>query len=403
MLTATGQPALPMEVGTAFGAPTPDSFIFPTGPKKSARSSRLIICALVCCLILCCITALCFLAWAIVFNVLYSTDGHHSGDAPAVPTEPLGFSLSGSGLLIFYHVGALSALLDLGLVQPRGVTPLAGLSGGAITSLMTCAGMSPMEIFGALTNALANAKADPAAYDGLAAMLRKDILPRIPADAWKVCSGRVRVGMTVLDPGSTRLNDQSPHVVDHFESRADLEAALVATSFLFCVSGPTPHTFFRGYPVIDGGYSTSMSDVCHPGVNRCVRVSAFYNERHMTPEANCSVSINSCPGDRSPRRPPFGSVSALPYPQAPSQQPSACTQDLLEPSFFLPGLGDIYPGRSAASRAYVSEAEWWAHAVTPNATFDAEQGRADTIQWAVESGIPGAAALVGSSGPWMQQ
>jgi hypothetical protein len=47
---------------------------------------------------------------------------------------PLGFSFSGGGFLIPYHVGALKALLKLGLVRP-GVTHVGGSSAGSIDKM----------------------------------------------------------------------------------------------------------------------------------------------------------------------------------------------------------------------------------------------------------------------------
>lgn len=53
----------------------------------------------------------------------------------------VGIGISGTGLLVFFLLGALDALTKAGVIKP-GVTPLAGSSGGSVLALAQCTGVS---------------------------------------------------------------------------------------------------------------------------------------------------------------------------------------------------------------------------------------------------------------------
>ena len=60
---------------------------------------------------------------------------------------------AGSGFLIQYYAGAMSALLERGVVKP-GQTPMAGRSGGAFTAVATTLGLTAQQQFDAWTRAV---------------------------------------------------------------------------------------------------------------------------------------------------------------------------------------------------------------------------------------------------------
>jgi len=64
-------------------------------------------------------------------------------------------AIQGSSLLIFYYAGVMDSMLKCGAVVP-GVTKMAGLSGGAITSVLTTVGLNGTQQFKFWRDAVVN-------------------------------------------------------------------------------------------------------------------------------------------------------------------------------------------------------------------------------------------------------
>jgi hypothetical protein len=97
----------------------------------------------------------------------------------------------------------------------------------------------------------------------------------------KCSSGRVRVGITALNPESDTFADGKALAVSHFFDADDISSALRASSYLSCFIGDTPYRLFRGMPVIDGGYKVDFPDICPPD-SKCIRVSSYVVGSNVT-------------------------------------------------------------------------------------------------------------------------
>ena len=69
----------------------------------------------------------------------------------------------------------------------------------------------------------------------------------------------------------------SPKIISQFRDLADVKAALLATSCIPLYFSPSPVSFFRGFPAIDGFFSTKRSDFGAPATTATitVRVAPF--------------------------------------------------------------------------------------------------------------------------------
>lgn len=102
----------------------------------------------------------------------------------------------------------------------------------------------------------------------------------------------VRIAFAQLDASKTSLNNSATWIVDHFSSLRDVASALTCTSYIPCMTGPTTYNLFRNQPVIDGGYSAGLEDLC-PGGNtqNCIKLSSY----HVHPSANSTCDPALCP------------------------------------------------------------------------------------------------------------
>lgn len=185
------------------------------------------------------------------------------------------FAFAGSALLLPYYLGVMEQLQELGVVNDT--TSFGGISGGALTSLAGCSGANMTKTLGDFQTLQAKCTTGEFECAQSLGIIETHLLSDsfFSSGALAKCGkGRVRVGMTALNPASTGFEDAQALTASKFFDNDDMRAAFISSSYLSCVSGPQPYTFFRGMPVIDGGYKADYPDICPPD-GPCVRVASF--------------------------------------------------------------------------------------------------------------------------------
>lgn len=219
-------------------------------------------------------------------------------------TDP---QLSGSGGMIFFHIGVGSALYDMGLTNGQ----FAGISGGAITSTVLAAGNSPQAILDFLAGGvttLEDLKAACQAHPVICGLLALPIcleypgLCEAPPKAAQSCDGAPLIPFlklvlnspSVLPVGTTNyvntrdnlhifssmLNKSAdgiePNVYPAFYdlsrpfgaaspgylNRADIINSAAMSAWVPCGVANATYGRHRGYPWMDGGASTPVSALC---------------------------------------------------------------------------------------------------------------------------------------------
>eukprot|EP00884_Botryococcus_braunii_P013439 jgi/Botrbrau1/22096/Bobra.0206s0022.1 len=159
--------------------------------------------------------------------------------------EPPTISAAGSGIFIFWQLGALKILqshYDLSQIDFRGS------SAGGIAAVITCCGVD-------IDKAVATAYKiclDIKIYDrklGLIGIwghgLKRWMNEMLPDNAHNICSGRVKIVVTDVRRCATST-------VDHFESKQDLINACLASSHIPFALDWNAVAMFRGRPYVDG-------------------------------------------------------------------------------------------------------------------------------------------------------
>lgn len=168
-----------------------------------------------------------------------------------------GVSLSGSGWLLPFHIGVLTALQRRGLLLPT--TPLAGASGGALVAVAHACGLPPDDLM-AGARQLAGWARSHRVWGGLGSPLRELCREMLPPDAHALCSGRVAVAVTRVWPLSLR-----PLLVREYGCREDVVDAVYCSSFIpFYLESATAREW-RGQWWVDGGavqYFAARAGAC---------------------------------------------------------------------------------------------------------------------------------------------
>ena len=135
----------------------------------------------------------------------------------------------------------MDGLIETGILYPNA-SMMGGLSGGTVASLGICAGFTPNELqqeFSRLFNInLRNYNNSLQIFPGQGTAM--DNLLRIsetafPANssAWKICSERVNVWTTVLDPSDPTMQTNGPYSVGKVESARELHEYVFLACLLF--------------------------------------------------------------------------------------------------------------------------------------------------------------------------
>ena len=151
---------------------------------------------------------------------------------PKWPADSLGFAFAGSAYSILYYFGVVDSLVSTGILDPQ-IARMGGLSGGAWTSMATCAGVSAPDLFSEFStiltacNAKFNNKTDLLPCQGElwtnSQTIAKVWFPNDTSASFKKCSkGRVRVAITQVNPNNATMDTNSPRVINKFKSAQDL-------------------------------------------------------------------------------------------------------------------------------------------------------------------------------------
>mmetsp|Transcript_32555 Transcript_32555/g.71865 ORF Transcript_32555/g.71865 Transcript_32555/m.71865 type:complete len:359 (+) Transcript_32555:60-1136(+) len=191
--------------------------------------------------------------------------------ARALKDQSIGFSFSGGGFLLPYYVGTLSALKQLGLLQP-GKTHVAGSSAGSLAAVIAACNLSMEEIF-ATFKAVSDDCAKNGVFRRLSASVKQQLQSILPESAHLMCNDVVHIGITKVKPYGA-LHSKT---VSRFSSRDDLISALLASCHIPVLSTGSFTTRFRGRRVLDGGV-TDMMPLPSVGLAHVVKVSCMPQE-----------------------------------------------------------------------------------------------------------------------------
>ncbi|GBF87569.1 hypothetical protein Rsub_00280 [Raphidocelis subcapitata] len=272
-------------------------------------------------------------------------------------TLDLGFS--GSGFLLFYFLGVLQSLFDLGIASHS--TRMAGSSGGALTAVGGgCGGVAPAVLLRDLTATAEACRAAEQCYHTLDAAVRARLDSTLPADAAARCSSRGFVAVTRADPTGP---DEPLLLGERYHNKSDVVAAAAASSFLPYWSAPSPFTTVRAFEAYDGGFTAPLPCPPPEGNSTYCAIAQFRALSRYNTEGNVTS--------------PAPELDPLPGPPPPEV--------------------DIAPGKPGLSPLPFPPATWDSFSLTsiPNATaarliFDT--GAADAAQWARAVGLEAAAA-----------
>ncbi|KNC52916.1 uncharacterized protein AMSG_09083 [Thecamonas trahens ATCC 50062] len=173
-----------------------------------------------------------------------------------------GASFSGSGFLLPYFLGALSALRSVGaeaMNAERGWR-FAGASGGALAAMAGACDI-PVELLRetiSKVNAQLAARPTRAVW-ALDEVVRTELELLVPDgdEVAEMMTARASIAVAFMEQVDEqgRRSRMQPHVemVSEFESRQDVIDALAASCYLPGFSAPALTTTFRGRAAFDGG------------------------------------------------------------------------------------------------------------------------------------------------------
>ena len=204
-----------------------------------------------------------------------------------------------------------------------GKTQINGLSGGAITAVLTTIGKTGREQFNfwrdnlmecgtryasavpaSCSNASMQCQADVGTCNGHGNSVLKESFYNLftdqhvkqgesprrgPGPLHAVCgrprppppvnAAKVRVMLSQLDGSRTDLNNTASWPVTSFRNRYDLASALTTSDYLPCFSGPDTFTYFRNQPFIDGGFANSLKEIWWVALERGLGEGAALGSR----------------------------------------------------------------------------------------------------------------------------
>ncbi|MBA0553042.1 hypothetical protein Golob_012260 [Gossypium lobatum] len=190
-----------------------------------------------------------------------------------VVTSP-GFSFSGGGFLLPYHLGVAQFLIEKGYIKET--TPLAGSSAGAIVCAVIASGAT-MDLALKVAKILADDCRRKGTALRLGAVLRDLLDEYLPPDSHTRCNGRIRGEYDNLKTDRYFAITQilwRPRglLVDQFDSREDLINAVITSSFIPGYVAARPAAIFRNRLCLDGGLTFFMPPT---SASKTVRVCAF--------------------------------------------------------------------------------------------------------------------------------
>ena len=177
---------------------------------------------------------------------------------PAGKMEEIDIVVSGGGLKGYFLIGARHVLERQLSSRGLAVRRFAGASAGAFSAMFMAIGLTSADWLKTYTFTRMAMEAGHSSR--VLEAYREQILPwlcnQLPADAYKRCSGRCFISITVLGDGRSGW---IPHniIVSEYTSNEDLLNACFASSCIPFVVERTLGPRFRGMRVIDGGLTNN--------------------------------------------------------------------------------------------------------------------------------------------------
>jgi hypothetical protein len=196
----------------------------------------------------------------------------------------IGFAFAGSGSLLPYYLGVAYVLVDSGAIQ-RGVTPIGGLSGGALTGSLIHSMLDFDTLYNGMfgmVEACYNDNPKLPCYQTLYPHIVGSLDKIFPADIHErtINKNILRVAVSLLDARQPGFNNSVPMIVGRVKSKETMLRLLGSTTYIPCASGPSPYTLFEGMPVMDGGFTAKYEHLCPEGVDICIKVGTYYIGPH---------------------------------------------------------------------------------------------------------------------------
>ena len=230
-------------------------------------------------------------------------------------------AFTGSAGLFIFYAGVAQGLIEAGLLVP-GVSKMAGLSGGAITSAVVAAGVPPADLLASYDDSpiFCNAtlpddwasRGEQRAKESLArfattclrtaewplSRVAASVRKLIPAEAVPVVSKTVQIFASQINPLDYRARVSSP--MGPYSSKEDLIDKISASSDLPCLVSGTSFTVVNSSsggssgggssssssasggggagvekPYVDGGFTTNFNQLCAGATekSRCITVT----------------------------------------------------------------------------------------------------------------------------------
>ncbi|VTZ67092.1 patatin-like phospholipase, putative [Plasmodium chabaudi chabaudi] len=197
----------------------------------------------------------------------------------------LGISFSPAGLLIPYHLGVSSVLVEKNIMNVN--TNLGGSSAGSICACCLGLGINVYKCLFLAENIIKNAHIN-GCYKKLESLLSMELNKYIYKDSYKYLNdrlGNVFVGITQILPYYKRLN------INNFYDDSDLKDAIVASCNIPMYISNNVFANFRNKKCIDGFFSTKRKDFGCPNTKteRIIKVSPFDAEYLGIENKNNSV------------------------------------------------------------------------------------------------------------------
>ena len=182
--------------------------------------------------------------------------------------QDVGFTFSGGGFLLPYHLACIRALRQIGLLSPIAIMPMqegenpscdgmrqhvGGASAGALAAAVVSCGLDLDEVDREV-DAMSQECRSRGTWGRLGGCLRKRLEDLLPHDAHTRSSGRLHVAVSKIKPWGALKSKR----VTRFESRVDLIEALMASCHLPLLSNGSLTASFRGRRVADGGFTDVM-------------------------------------------------------------------------------------------------------------------------------------------------
>ncbi|KAI8471884.1 MAG: hypothetical protein J3K34DRAFT_458129 [Monoraphidium minutum] len=293
----------------------------------------------------------------------------------------LGLSFGGAGFLIWYYIGVIKVLQQLGIVDKS--TPVAGISSGALTAGALCSGMDYDRLHKTVSDltGVCRKKGCAGKMDKTIRDLLEDALPH---DAAARCSGRFWAGVTVLDGGRPR-SVMAGGAGEPFKDRSDLISTLAASAYIPIWSGSRLFTTWRGMETADG--SLSAQQPCPPGTGYCLRVGSRSPDVPRPTLGDTFAAVARSLGGGAP------SAAAVAKPALPDAAGAKATAGRMG-QLLQRGL-DIAPGLVMPT-PFLDANAWTELGLIPcdPATCDwlYQMGQVDTRAWLDATGITAAAA-----------